>query len=114
MMYEVIIINDKEIKLCLPMRQTVELEKALGENPLNKLIEMSDGTKMPSFEFLATVFRYAMLKYQPKTDINKAYDIMDEYLEQEENDLTTLLTLIMKIFEVSGFFRNGAIKPTDK
>ena len=92
------------------MRGTIELERALGENPLNKLIEMSNGDKMPSFEFLATVFMYALKKYQPKTDINKTSDLLDEYLAMEENDLTTLMQLMMKIFETSGFFRQAKAK----
>ena len=110
MMYEIINVNNKEYKLVLNMRSTIELEKALGENPLNKLIEMSNGEKMPSFEFIATVFMYSLRKYQPKVDINKAYDILDEYLAEEENDLTTLLQLLMRIFEVSGFFRQNRVE----
>ena len=113
-MYEIITINDKEIKLVLNMRNTIELEKCLGENPLNKLIEMSNGEKMPNFEFLATVFMYAMRKHQPKTDFNKACDVLDEYLAEEDNDLTTLIQLIMRIFEISGFFRQRAVEPNAK
>ena len=50
----------------------------------------------------------ATREYQAK--VNEVYDIVDDYLAEEENDLTSLITLVMKIFEVSGYFRQGAIK----
>lgn len=108
-------INEKEYKLTLNMRNMILLEKQLGENPLNKLIEM--GNKMPDFDFLITVMFYAMKKYQPKLKLDDVYDIVDDYLAEEENDLTSLITIIMQIFEVSGYFRQGAVdkqQPKDK
>ena len=102
-------INEKEYKLTLNMRNMILLEKQLGENPLNKLIEMGN-SQMPEFDFITTIMFYAMKKYQPKIKLDEVYDIVDDYLAEEENDLTSLITLVMKIFEVSGYFRQGAIE----
>ena len=114
MNYKIINIKDEEYKLCLPMRMMVELEKKLATNPLNALIAMGEnGNSMPSFEFIATVLMYALKKHHPKMDINKTYDLIDEYLEQG-NDLTDLIALTLAVFEVSGYFRANNIEQPKK
>ena len=40
MNYEILNINDKEYKLTLNMANMIQLEKKIGENPLNKLMEI--------------------------------------------------------------------------
>lgn len=106
MLYETIEINNKEYKLCLPMRHTIQLEKKIGTNPLNKLMEMSnsDGdNKLPDFEFITYVFHYSLQKYQSNISLEDTFDLVDKYLE--ENDMAQLIQTVMKIFEVSGFFK---------
>ena len=106
MLYETIEINNKEYKLCLPMRHTIQLEKKIGTNPLNKLMEMSnnDGdNKLPDFEFITYVFHYSLQKYQANIDLDTTCDLIDKYLE--EHDMAQLIQTVMKIFEVSGFFK---------
>lgn len=106
MNYEIVKVNEIEYKLCLPMRQIVEMEKKIG-NPLNTLIAMGEnGNQIPSFEFLGNVLMYSLKKHQPKMGINETYDLIDDYLA-EDHDLTDLITLILKVFEVSGYFRAG-------
>lgn len=104
MLYETIEISNKEYKLCLPMRHTIQLEKKLKTNPLNKLMEMSSGeNKLPDFEFIAYVFHYALQRYQANIDLDTACDLIDLYLE--ENDIAQLIEVVVKVFEVSGFFK---------
>lgn len=104
MLYETIEISNKEYKLCLPMRHTIQLEKKLKTNPLNKLMEMSAGeNKLPDFEFIAYVFYYALQRYQANIDLDVAYDLIDLYLE--ENNMAKLIEVVVKVFEVSGFFK---------
>ena len=110
MMYELVIIKEKEYKLCLPMMQMIELEKKLGENPLNKLMAMADGNKLPEMDFILDVIHYSLKKYQPKTDRNEAGNFIDEYFAEEENDLTTLIELIFAIFNKSGFFKMNQVE----
>lgn len=105
MMYELVVIKEKEYKLCLPMMQIIELEKKLGDNPLNKLMAMSDGNKLPEMDFVLDVIHYSLKKYQPKIDKSEACNFIDNYLEEEENDLTTLIQLMFNIFNKSGFFK---------
>lgn len=104
MLYETIEISNKEYKLCLPMRHTIQLEKKLKTNPLNKLMEMSSGeNKLPDFEFIAYVLHYALQRYQANIDLDTTYDLIDLYLE--ENDMAQLIEVVVKVFEVSGFFK---------
>lgn len=114
MMYELVIVNEKEYKLCLPMMQIIELEKKLGENPLNKLMAMSDGNKLPEMDFILDVIHYSLKKYQPKTDRNEAGNFIDEYFAEKENDLTTLIELIFAIFNKSGFFKMNQVEAKAK
>ena len=116
MNYEIVNINDKEYKLTLNMANMIQLEKKIGENPLNKLMEMQDD-KMPDFEFICTILLYSMKKYQPKIKEMEVYDLIDEYLADEGNDIGSLIQLAFKVFEVSGYFRQPKqpiIKPEDE
>ena len=110
MMYELVVIKDKEYKLCLPMMQMIDLEKKLGENPLNKLMAMADGNKLPEMDFILDVIHYSLKKYQPKTSRDEAANFIDEYFEEEENDLTTLIELMFSIFNKSGFFKMNQVE----
>ena len=104
MNYEIVNINDKEYKLTLNMANMIQLEKKIGENPLNKLMEIQDDN-MPDFEFICTILLYSMKKYQPKIKEMEVYDLIDEYLADEGNDIGSLIQLAFKVFEVSGYFR---------
>ena len=110
MMYELVIVKEKEYKLCLPMMQIIELEKKLGENPLNKLMALSDGNKLPEMDFILDVIHFSLKKYQPKMSRDEAANFIDEYFEEEENDLTTLMELMLGIFNKSGFFKMNKVK----
>ncbi len=109
MMYEIVTIKEKEYKLCLPMQHLIELEKKIGQNPLNKLMEMSQGNNLPEMEFIADVIHYSLKKFQPKININGAYEFIDEYFEEEDNDLVSLMELMMGIFNKSGFLKMNKV-----
>ena len=116
MNYEIVNINDKAYKLTLNMANMIQLEKKIGENPLNKLMEIQDDN-MPDFEFICTILLYSMKKYQPKIKEMEVYDLIDEYLADEGNDIGSLIQLAFKVFEVSGYFRQPKqpiIKPEDE
>lgn len=108
MNYIELTINGVDYKLTLNMANMIALEKKLGTNPLNKLIELQQN-KMPDFDFLTTILYYSFKKYQTKISVNEVYDIVDLYLA-EGNDIGALIQLIMSVFEVSGYFRQPEAK----
>ena len=46
MLYTTITVREKELKLRLDANMTVQIEKAIGKNPLNVVMGMNDG-EMP-------------------------------------------------------------------
>ena len=106
MLFRQINIGEEEYKLRLGIKECIELEKKLGENPLNKLIAMAsngDNMELPSFEFMGLVFHFSLIKYQAKIGINKSYELMEQYMEQE--GIQGLIELNVGIFSDSGFFK---------
>lgn len=114
-MVTILNIGDKEYQAKLTTLNLVALEKDLGTNPINVLIGMAQNgaNQLPSVEFIAKVLMYSLKKYQPKINLNSTYEIIDDYLEDEEHDLTTLIELVMTIFTESGLFRRPEEQPTE-
>lgn len=111
MLFREIKIGEEDYKLRLGIKETIELEKKLGYNPLNELVKMGDNGKdniqLPSFEFMGNVFHYSLIKYQSKIKLDKSYELMELYME--ENGIEGLMELIVGIFQDSGFFKTGEI-----
>lgn len=105
MNYVELTINGVDYKLTLNMANMVALEKALGENPLNVLMSMQEN-KLPQFDIITTILLYSMKKYQPKTNQNDVYNLIDNYLE-EGNDIGALIKLVVAVFEKAGYFRQN-------
>lgn len=103
MLYTELKIGDKELKLRLSTRDIVALEKALGGNPLDKLIAVSEN-KLPEISFIVTVIHQSLQKYQKGYTLDKTYDLIDEYVD-EGGTLLDLIQIITEIFKVSGFFK---------
>lgn len=103
MLYKIFKVGDKELKLRLRARDCVDLESRLGESPLNKLMETQDG-KIPSIGFVIAVLHSSLQAYEHGYDLNKTYELYDEYVNNG-GDLTSLLPEIIEVFEVSGFFK---------
>lgn len=102
MLYTTITVGEQEYKLRLGARQTVELEKALGANPLNVLMEMSNGG-LPRLEPMVLILHSALQKYNHGISIDKTYDLLDDYYDNG-GSLVSLIPIVTEIFKVSGFF----------
>lgn len=108
MMYEILKVNEKEYKLRLGVKETIELEKKLGCNPLVKLMEMGENN-LPETEFILDVLHASLQKFNKGMTMNKVYDLYDELVD-EGCTLEEFLQLIIKIFTVSGFLKQDALE----
>lgn len=108
-LYKVLKIKDKEVKLRLRTRDCVDLERKIGESPLNVLMRASSEQKMPTVGFVVAVLHASLQAYENGYTMDKTYDLYDEYVD-DGNDLTDALGLVTDIFEVSGFFKKEKAK----
>ncbi len=105
-LYKVLNINGKELKLRLRSRDCVDLERKLGESPLNVLMKVSNEQKVPTVGFIVTVLYSSLQAYEHGYTMDKTYDLYDEYVD-DGNEITDALNLITDVFEVSGFFKKA-------
>ena len=98
MMYVDFTVKDKEYKLRLNTRNTIALEKQLGCNPLSIF---GDGSTMPTITTMVQVLHASLQQYNHGIDMNDAYDIFDEYLE-EGHATTDFIKVIVDVYRVSG------------
>lgn len=101
--YKSVIIKDKELKLRIDTKNSIALEKRLGTNPLNVLMEAQNG-RIPSFEALLLIFHASLQKFQHGISMEKVYDIYDAFVE-EGHDMTEFMELMIGVLGVSGYMK---------
>ena len=104
MLYTTITIKDEEYKARLSARDCVELEKKLGDNPLNIFLRTAQNDSLPSINLMVSIFHQSLQKYQHNITLSDAYDLYDDYVD-DGHTLEDFIPLILEIFEVSGFFK---------
>lgn len=108
MMYVDFNVGGKDYKLRLATRNIVALEKAIGCNPLSIF---GNGEELPPITTMVMILWQSLQKYHHNIDLNEAYDIFDEYLE--EKTMTDFITVILNIYKVSGLIRNDNNKEVE-
>lgn len=106
MMYIDFVVGDKEYKLRLNTRNTVQLEKQLGCNPLSVF---GNGDTIPTITVLVNILHSALQPYHHGITLNDAYDIFDAWLN-EGNTITDFLPIVIDIYKVSGLIKNDIEK----
>ena len=104
MMYVDFKAGNKEYKLRLSTRNTVQLEKQLGCNPL---AIFGNGDTLPTVTVMVQVLHAALLQYHHGVTLNDAYDIFDEYLS-EGHATTDFIPVILEIYKASGIIPKDA------
>ena len=99
MLYTTFKIGDKELKLRLDARRTVELEKSIGTSLLTVMMSMVDVEtgevkNVPDLSFLVKVLHYSLQKYEHGYDIDKTYDLVDEFYDNGGNQMELMSTVI--------------------
>jgi hypothetical protein len=90
--------GNKSYKLRINTRSIVQLEKAIGCNPL---AIFGDGETVPTVTIMVTVLHSALQQYHHGITINDAYDIFDDYIA-DGNTAIDFVTVILEIYKVSG------------
>lgn len=101
MMYIDFNAGGKDYKLRLATRNIVALEKAIGCNPLSIF---GNGEEIPSITTMVMILWQSLQKFHHNIGLNEAYDIFDEYLE--ENTAIDFIPVILDIYKVSGIIKN--------
>jgi len=103
-MYTIFTVGEKEYKLRLNTRNTIELEKKLGGNPLSIF---GDGETVPTITNMIYILHASLQAYHHNITIDKAYDIFDSWLA-EGHTAIEFLPVITEIYQVSGIIGTGA------
>lgn len=108
MLYTTLKMGNEELKLRLGSRDSINLERKLGTNPLNIFMELSEGG-LPRLEPMITILHAASQKYQHGLTEDKFFDLYDDFVDNG-GSLTQLIPAVLEVFKVSGFFNEEEIK----
>lgn len=109
MNYTILTIGDKDYKLKMTARTMCELEKKLGKNPIDILIETSQN-KLPKTNDLVLILHYALLPYNHNIKIDDVYDIFDDYIA-EGHIYMDFIGVVIEVFKVSGIIKDEGESP---
>lgn len=104
MLYTIFTVNDRDYKARLNAKACVDLEKKLGQNPLNVFIKMmGDGetVNLPSLGDIISILWASLQAYQHNITMDKTYEIYDEFINEGHN-MMDLIPIVIDIFKVSG------------
>lgn len=90
--------GNKAYKLRINTRNVIQLEKALGCNPLGVF---GNGEELPTVTTMVIVLHASLQQYQHNISMEDAYNIFDEYLA-DGNNVTDFVKVILEIYQVSG------------
>ena len=98
MMYVDFTAGNKDYKLRLSTRNTINLEKQLGCNPL---AIFGAGDTIPTITTMVNVLYASLLQLNHGITLNDAYDIFDAYLEDGHTP-ADFIAVIIGVYQVSG------------
>lgn len=97
--------GNKEYKLRLNTRNTVNLEKQLGMNPL---AIFGDGEQIPTVTAMVQILYASLVQFNHGITLNEAYDIFDDWLA-DGHAVTEFLSVIVDIYKCSGLIKNESV-----
>lgn len=89
-----------DYKLALNTRMMVELERKLGRNPIDILIDAAN-EKMPKISDMVLTLWASAQRFNHGISLDDCYDIFDNYIG-EGHSYTDFITVMMDIFTTSG------------
>lgn len=95
--------GNEEYKLRLGANEIINLEKKLQDNPLNVLMKIQDDG-LPRTETLLQILHASLQRFHHGITLEDVTDIYDNYIEVG-GTFTDLLTEMVEVFKVSGFFK---------
>ena len=106
-MYTELIINGESYKLRLNTRASINLEKALGKNPLIILMDASDG-KLPKITDIILMLQAMLQTYHHGYNLDKTMDLFDAYVE-DGNSMIELIPVLLEVFQSSGYISKNVV-----
>lgn len=100
-MYTELTIGGETFKLRLNTRTSIQLEKALGYNPINLLMSMEQG-KMPKLTDIVIVLQSMLQCFHHGYNMEKTMDLFDSYVD-EGKGMFDLLPVFIEVFKNSGY-----------
>lgn len=91
--------SKNEYKLRLNVRAVVALEKDLGKNPLYVFTN-----KIPEIEDMVKILYHSLKHYQPETTMDDAYNIFDEWVE-DNHIIGEFSGVCVDLYTQSGLFK---------
>lgn len=101
MLYYTLTVKGTDYKLRLGAKAVIDLEKKLGQNPVQILADIGESGKVPGLENFITIVQASMSQLNHGVDMDKMYEIYDDYIE-EGHTMYDLVNVIMEVFKVSG------------
>lgn len=103
MFYTQLRIDDYHIyKLRLTLIDVVQLERLLGESPLNILYKATQGYSFNLEDLIMILYTSLLSDGDKEYSIDDAYDIFDDYVENV-GDVGSFFLVLLKLFEDMGF-----------
>ena len=106
-------INFMNLSLVMGVKEKIALEKELGASPLDFIFSMAgnmDGEeldlttmKIPPLPVMIAVLFHATTKLNHGIDRNKFYDIIDNFLEEDENSVMSLFAIMIQVLQASKY-----------
>lgn len=97
-------VGEIDYKLRLTSSAVVDIEKKLGKSIFKALDSIQDNL----VETLVTILWAAMQPLNSGISLEKAYELFDVYID-EEHSVEDFIQVVTKLFEVSGFFKQGQV-----
>jgi hypothetical protein len=95
-------VKEKTYKLRLTTRNTVNLEKQLGCNPV---AIFGSGDTIPTITVMVRILHAALQSLEHGITLDDAYDIFDAWLD-EGHVMTDFIAIIIDIYKASGIIKN--------
>lgn len=96
---------NKDYKLRLNTANTVQLEKALGGNPLSIF---GDGERLPTITEMVAILYNALQPLNHGISLADTYNIFDAYLA-DGHTATEFIPVIMEVYKASGIIKGDNV-----
>lgn len=105
MLYTEFVVNENKVyKLRLNTRNTILLEKKLGNNPVVELTKYLAKEEIPPIELMVNVLHYSLQAYHHGIDIEETYNLLDEWLDNGHL-IAEFLGIIIEIYRLAGLIQ---------
>lgn len=96
--------GNKDYKLRLNTRNTINLEKQLGCNPV---AIFGSGDTIPTITVMVRILHASLQAYEHGITLDNAYDIFDQWLD-DGHVMTDFIAIIIEIYKASGIIKDDS------